>query len=281
MREASKRRDFERAAALRDTMLSLRAAVTQRAAAASTPAPRRGESLAGIAELRDRLGLRAEPRVIEAYDVSNISGEFAVGSMVCFVDGAARRNRYRRFRIRSVRGSDDPAMIAEVVRRRFARLAAEGGTAPDLVLVDGGIAQVRAARSDLDGLGRADVPVAGLAKRFEEIVRQDGGPPLRLGGDSGALKVLQRLRDEAHRFAIRYHQALRSRRIRESVLDEIPGVGEIRKRRLLERFGSVRRLAAATEEEVASVPGTGGRLARAILDSLAPAAAGGGRDAGR
>jgi excinuclease ABC subunit C len=268
MRSASADMDFERAAALRDTMLFLRAAVRQRAAAAKTPELKRAESAAGLAELQTALGLARPPRVLEAYDISNISGTFAVGSLVCFVDGAPNRSRYRRFRIRSVEGSDDPAMMAEVIRRRFGRLAAEGGEPPDLVLVDGGIAQLGAARAELARLNMAGVPVAGLAKRFEEIYWNADGPPLRLDRESNGLRVLQRLRDEAHRFALAYHHVLRRRRIRESVLDEIPGVGEKTKQSLLTRFGSVRRIAAAAEAEIAAVPGIGPRLAAMIRQTL-------------
>jgi len=268
MAEASEAMDFERAAAFRDTLLFLRAAVKQKAVLKKSPELKRAESLAAMRDLRQLLGLRRLPRTIEAFDVSNISGTFAVAGMVCFVEGAPQRNRYRRFRIRSVQGSDDPAMMAEVVRRRFARVAGEGGAPPDLVLVDGGVTQVRAAREQLAELGMQRVPVAGLAKRYEEIYRGNDKRPLRLPKDAPALKLLQRLRDEAHRFAITYHQRLRSRRIRESVLDEIAGVGDKTKQRLLAHFGSVRRLAAASEAQIMEVPGIGPSLAKAITERV-------------
>lgn len=269
MQEASEGLEFERAAALRDLLLLLRAAVRSRARVAPTPEMRREDAAAGVDELQGVLGLAVPPRVIEGYDISTISGTLAVGSLICFHDGLPQRSRYRRFRIRTVAGSGDPAMIGEVVRRRFERNKAEGRAAPDLILVDGGITQVRAARAALADSGFDGVAVAGLAKRFEEIVVDDGGPPRRLSRDSKALQVLQRLRDEAHRFALAYHRLLRARRIQESRLDEIPGIGEAIRARLLERFGSVHRLARADRAEVESVPGVGTRLAEAVLSHLA------------
>jgi excinuclease ABC subunit C len=140
---------------------------------------------------------------------------------------------------------------------------------PDLVLVDGGAGQVASARAALDAAGLPDVPLAGLAKRFEEIHRPGGGAPLHLPRDSRALQVLQHLRDEAHRFALTYHRLLRARRIQESRLDEVSGVGPALKRRLLERFGSVQRLARASDEDLAAVPGIGDRLVAAIRQGLA------------
>ena len=264
MEQASSAMDFERAAALRDTLFALQATVKQKARIAPTPAIERQAGAAGVEQLGRALKLPAAPRVIEAYDVSNISGTYAVASLVCAVDGIPQRNRYRRFRIRTVQGSDDAAMMAEVIQRRFSRLLREGQPLPDLVLVDGGVPQLRAARAELGKLGLPALACAGLAKRLEEIHRDEIGSPVRLPRNSPALKVLQRLRDEAHRFALTYHHALRNRRIRESLLDEIPGIGKTRKRLLLERFGSVRRLASATDEQVAAVPGIGLEMARAI-----------------
>jgi len=268
MAAASAGMDFERAAALRDTLLLLRAAVREKARMAATPDMKRRDAEAGVRELRRLLELGRVPRVIEGYDVSNISGTYAVGSLVCFVDGMPQRNRYRHFRIRTIDGIDDPGMMAEIIRRRFARLKQEGGTLPDLVLVDGGITQLRATRAALEDVGLDSVPVAGLAKRFEEIYRDEAAPPLRLPRNSRALRVLQRLRDEAHRFALTYHRRLRRRRIQESVLDELPGVGRKRKQQLLEHFGSVRRLAKASTEQMTELPGIGERLAKTISQAL-------------
>jgi excinuclease ABC subunit C len=159
-------------------------------------------------------------------------------------------------------------MMAEVIRRRFTRLRDEGGQRPDLVLVDGGMTQVGAAREVLRELDMASVPAAGLAKRYEDLYWEERRPPLRLPRTSPALKLLQQMRDEAHRFALAYHHSLRSRRIRESVLDEIDGIGPVRRKALLDRFGSVRRLAQAGETEVANVGGIGIETARSILARL-------------
>lgn len=259
---------FERAAALRDTLFLLEAAVRQRARVAPDPAMARKEAARGVAELRRVLGLPRRPSVIEGFDISTISGTHSVAGMVVAVEGVPRRSRYRRFRIRSVAGVDDPAMLAEVVRRRLRRLAEEGGTLPDLLLVDGGATQLAAVREVLAEAGFPELPSAGLAKRFEEIYSDTSGVPLRLGRDSAALKVLQRLRDEAHRFALTYHRGLRARRIRESVLDEIVGIGARRKEQLLARFGSVRNLARAGADEVAALPGISRRMADAILAEI-------------
>jgi len=265
MAQAAAALDYERAAALRDTLLALEATVRQRARVAPTPALERRAGLAGVAELQRALRLPSAPHTIEAYDISNISGTYAVGSLVCAADGIPRRNRYRRFRIRTVEGRDDVAMMAEIIRRRFGREPREAQRLPDLVLLDGGLPQLHAARGELRRLGLGALPCAALAKRLEEIHRDEIGQPVRLPGDSPALKVLQRIRDEAHRFAFTYHRHLRGRLIRESVLDEVPGVGPKRKRRLLERFGSVRRLAQAGAEEIArAAPGIGLDAARAV-----------------
>jgi excinuclease ABC subunit C len=277
MRTAAAERAFEKAARLRDTLLALRETVRQRARVVATPEMHAAEARRGLQQLAGLLGLAAPPRVIEAFDISNTLGALAVASMVSAVDGLPDRRRYRRFRIRTVAGADDPAMIAEVVTRRYRRLleeAAAGDSAigapalPDLVLVDGGLTQLRAARAALAALGIDRLPAAGLAKEQEAIVRDDG-QPLILPRDSAALHVLQRLRDEAHRFAIDHHRRLRNRRIRESALDGIPGIGPQRKQLLLKTFGSVYRLARAPVEAIAAVPGIDTELARAILRAVA------------
>lgn len=264
MEEASAAMDFERAVAFRDTLFLLHNAVKQNARVAPTPEMKAEEARAGIEELAGALGLPRAPQVIEGYDISNISGTYAVASMVCAVGGQPAKNRYRRFRIKTVEGSDDPAMMAEVIRRRFGRAKEEGWSVPDLVMVDGGITQMNAAKEALAGLA-LDVPVVALAKRMEELYVMDSGQPLVLARDSKALKVLIALRDEAHRFALDYHHRLRSRRIRESALDEVPGIGEARKKALLEHFGSVQRLMKAGRAQIAAVPGIGDKLAGEIL----------------
>ncbi|MBU4212048.1 MAG: excinuclease ABC subunit UvrC [Verrucomicrobia bacterium] len=281
MEVAAQALNFEKAAALRDTLRLLRLAVKQRAhigrssgrdadsgrEADASRATDTGQ--AGVQALKKTLGLNRPPRLIEAYDISNISGTLAVGSLVAAVDGIPKSARYRRFRIKTLQTADDARMLAEVIHRRFARLKQEGTLAPrtpDLVLVDGGLIQMRAAKAELADLGLPDIPVAGLAKRFEKIFFDRR--ILALTADSPALKVLQRLRDEAHRFALAYHRKLRERRIRESRLDDIPGIGETRKQAILRHFGSVARLARAPERAIAKLPGIGPALARLIKQAL-------------
>lgn len=270
MEKAAAKLDFEKAAALRDTLLLLRRAIRERARGRKTLQLKAAEAQAGLVELQRTLGLAGPPRVIECFDISNISGTHAVGSMVCAVDGLPAPNRYRMFRIRTIEGADDPAMIAEVIRRRYGRVRSEESPCPNLVLVDGGMAQLRAARATLDELGLTALPAAGLAKQFEELYAdvRPRAAPLRLPLDSSALKVLQRIRDEAHRFALTYHRRLRLRRISESLLDEIEGVGAQRKQVLLQHFGSVHRLRRASVEEIVAVPGIGRALAEAIQEAL-------------
>ncbi len=271
MQAAARELQYERAAALRDTLRLLDAALRQRARAALTPERKGERARQGVADLQAALDLPRAPRAIECYDISNLSGTLAVGSGVCAVDGLPDRRRYRRFRIRTVAGSDDPAMMAEVLARRFARAGEANWQPPDLVLVDGGLTQLRAARTALAALGFPDQPTAALAKQREEIY---AGPPgaeriVNLPDDSEALRVLTRLRDEAHRFAIAYHRRLRARRIRESALDDIAGVGPARKAQLLRHFGSLARLrCAAPDELAAAAPGLGAEKAKEILERL-------------
>lgn len=260
-------RHFEKAAALRDTLFLLHRAVKERIRARKTLAIKAEDAKAGVKELRQALGLDHLPRVIEAYDISNISGTLAVGSLVCSVDGIPQKNRYRMFRIKSVEGSDDPGMIAEVIHRRFSRALEEKEKLPNLVLVDGGITQLGAARAQLKALGLQNLPAAGLAKRFEEVFWKQK-EPICLPQNSNALKVLVQIRDEAHRFALTYHRSLRLKRIRESMLDEIEGVGEKRKKLLLKHFGSVARLRKTSEEDMAKVRGVGTAVARGVKEAL-------------
>jgi len=269
MEQEAQSMNFEKAAALRDTYLLLRRVVKDRARVRKTPAMKEADAVAGVAELQKVFGLEREPITIEAYDISNISGTHAVGSLVCAVDGVPSKSRYRMFRIKTVAGIDDPGMMAEVIRRRFSATSGELVSLPDLVLVDGGITQLRAARAELDQLGLQHLPVAGLAKRFEEIYWEKAGrTPIRLPFESPALKVLQRIRDEAHRFALTYHRSLRRKRIQESLLDDVVGIGEKRKEVLLKHFGSVARLRKASEEEIAGVRGVGAAVAKLVKAAL-------------
>ena len=284
-------------------------------------------------ELANVLGLSAPPQRIEGFDISNISGTFAVASMVSFKNGRPDRANYRRFKIKTVEGQDDFASMAEVVRRRYSRLLNEskvkhaprtedsgdaipqelqklvdetarkvrrgapvkdntgqasrlpgerdstsvstsapeemarrdaGPAFPDLILIDGGKGQLGMAVAELKKLGLERIPVIGLAKEFEEIYLPEKSEPLRLGLDHAVVKLLQRVRDECHRVANSYNAQLRLKRISESVLDEFPGIGERRKQALLKKFGSVRRMQLATLEQLAEVPGFGGKAAEEL-----------------
>lgn len=264
--------DFEKAAVLRDVLHLLRKPrrpnIRDMASLRSTE-ERVREGLNG---LKSVLQLRADPEVIECFDISNISGTFSVASMVCAVGGVPHKNRYRLFQIRTIEGINDPGMIREAVIRRYRRLLDEGKPFPDLILVDGGITQLRAAQDALTELGIPDQPLAGLAKQFEEIHCEQRGvlSPVRLELNSPALHILQRIRDEAHRFALAYHQKLRAQRINESRLDEIQGIGDKRKKLLLRHFGSMLRLQKATIEDLKKVSGIGPAYAELVYYSLHP-----------
>ncbi len=235
-----------------------------------------GKTLAALEELADALGLPTAPMRIECYDISNIQGSNTVGSMVVFEEGRPRSGDYRRFRVRTVEGPNDFASHQEVLRRRFGRsLSAEEGSAeelrwrlPDLVVIDGGKGQVSAARAVMDDLGLFDLPLVGLAKEREELFLPGRSDPIVLPATSQALYLVQRLRDEAHRFAITYHRKLRAQAQTKSVFDDMPGVGPARKRALLRVFGSARQLRNAGVDEIAAVPGIGRALAERIRTYL-------------
>jgi excinuclease ABC subunit C len=213
---------------------------------------------------------------IECYDISNIQGSDTVGSMVVFEEGKPRSGEYRRFKIRTVEGPNDFASHQEVLRRRFrrARSGEEGSeealrwAMPDLVIIDGGRGQVSAAKQVLDELGLHDLPLAGLAKEREELFLPGVALPVVLPATSSALYLVQRLRDEAHRFAITYHRDLRSKRQTHSAFDDLPGVGPKRRRALLRVFGSTKRVREAPVEQIAAVPGIGASLAARIKATL-------------
>ena len=258
-----------------------------------------------LEEIQLALELATAPLRIECYDISNLQGTEVVGSMVVFEDGLARKSDYRRFVIKGVEGQNDVASMHEVITRRFRRLLderAESGEvgdplegagdgadgqgdtegpmlidpdtgrprkfayAPGLVVVDGGPPQVAAAQRALDELGIDDIPVVGLAKRLEEVWLPGQEDPVILPRTSEGLYLLQRIRDEAHRFAITHHRSRRSKSMVESLLDDVPGLGEVRRKSLLKRFGSLKKLRAATVDEIAEVPGIGRRTAEAIVD---------------
>ncbi len=240
------------------------------------------ESAAAVlAELQERLHLRKLPSRIECYDISNIQGELAVGSRVTFTDGQPDKGRYRRYRIRTVPGADDFAMMHEVLARRFR--PREGATdVPDLIVVDGGLGQLSVLTAVLQELGIEGIDMAALAKSRvaremarEEIVRSDERVflpgrknPVVLRQNSAPLLLLARIRDEAHRFAITYHRTLRGKNALASALDTVPGVGEKRRKELLRHFGSLKRLHEATFEELAQVKGMSEKTARAVWEHL-------------
>jgi excinuclease ABC subunit C len=323
MHKAAGKMDFEKAAELRDMVEALRdtTKTTRRFTRGSLPTTI--DPLADVQELADALRLPQLPRVMECFDISNISTTHVVASMVCFRDGVPDKNNYRRYRVRTVEGQDDFASMAEVVRRRYSRILLEARATsanaeefsqetaadaiarisrhpgrseaksrdpaakpqanatgfldsarndasfvavrlPDLIIVDGGKGQLSAACRQLQRLGLHDVPIIGLAKEREEIYRPSRALPLRLPMDSSALRLLQRIRDEAHRFANAYHQLLMKKRVEESILDDCFGVSQNRKNLLLQRFGSVSRLRKASIEEIASTEGIGRKLAEDV-----------------
>ena len=258
-----------------------------------------------LAELQEALDLPQAPLRIECFDVSHVQGTNVVASMVVFEDGLARKSEYRRFAVRGDDGIDDTASMREVVRRRFARFTLEQDQQlqqvaavpgpdpverpgidpetgrprrfaypPQLVVVDGGQPQVAAAQAALDELGIVDVALVGLAKRLEEVWLPGQDDPVILPRTSEGLYLLQRVRDEAHRFAISYHRQKRSKSMTASALDGVAGLGETRRKALLRHFGSLKRLKAATIEEVMEIPGIGRRTAETVLAALGAAGPG-------
>ncbi len=337
MRKAAKKMDFEKAAELRNMVDDLRSTTRPMRRFTRGSLPSSIDPMSDVRGLADALQLPQVPRVMECFDISNISTTHVVASMVCFRDGVPDKDNYRRYRVRTVEGQDDFASMAEVVRRRYSRVLLEARDAnfdvaefsqenaadalarisrhpeqkpalsdsrmgrgiplqnpqltsrdsstpktfgaqndegfvavrlPDLIIVDGGKGQLSAACRELQRLGLHDLPIIGLAKEREEIYRPGRALPLQLPIDSGALRLLQRIRDEAHRFANAYHQLLMKKRVGESILDDCPGVSQNRKNLLLRRFGSVNRLRRATVEEIASTEGIGRKLAEEVHQFL-------------
>jgi len=230
-----------------------------------------------LEELRETLNLEALPIRIECFDISNTQGQEVVGSMVVFEDGVAKKAHYRKFAVRGQDGQDDFAAMAEVVSRRFARLSAGSGSdeydasfaaVPNLVVIDGGKGQLGAAVDAMRSYDLPRVAVISLAKRIEEVFVPGRPSAILLGEQSAGLQLLQRLRDEAHRFAITFHRQRRDAAARESMFDQLDGVGPTRRRALLRHFGSAERVLAATAEELAAVPGLPAKTARNIHAQL-------------
>ena len=315
MQKAAEKMDFEKAAELRNMIGDLRSTTRPTRRFTRGTLPSAIDPMADVQALAVALRLPNVPRVMECFDISNISTTHVVASMVCFRNGVPDKTNYRRYRVRTVAGQDDFASMAEVVRRRYSRVLLqisetgnrkrESGDVnlvvdvspehsqesafetarrlenynfpqsairhpqslvrlPDLIIVDGGKGQLSAACRELQRLGLHDLPIIGLAKEREEVYRPGRALPLRLPMDSPGLRLLQRIRDEAHRFANAYHQLLMKKRIEESILDDCPGVSQNRKNLLLRRFGSVNRLRKASVEEIASTEGIGRKLAEEV-----------------
>ena len=260
MRKAAADRDYEKAASLRDLLDALkRTTEKSRRFLRENPLPRRDEAGA-LSSLAAALGLERPPATAECFDISHISGTLAVASMVRFVDGQADKSGYRRFKIKSFEGNDDFRSMQEVVGRRYTRLHEEHRAFPELVIIDGGLGQVGAALAAFKEHDLAPPPLIGLAKREETIVFPDGRE-LKLPRHDVGLALLMRIRDEAHRFANDFNAELRSRKLRESLLDEMPGLGPKRKDALLAHFGSIQKLRKATATEIAKVAGLSDKLA--------------------
>ncbi|HLQ04549.1 MAG TPA: excinuclease ABC subunit UvrC [Verrucomicrobiae bacterium] len=234
----------------------------------------RGKTDVALKELQDALGLEGRPKRIECYDVSHVQGTSVVSSMVVFEDGRRAKSQYRRFRAKVQDRNDDFANMRETLRRRFARssqadeVTGTAWTLPDLVILDGGKGQLSAGLDALADAGRLQIPIVALAKEREELFRPEQNAPIVLPRTSQGLYLVQRIRDEAHRFAVTYHQNVRSKRAIHSALDEVAGVGPAKKRALLRKFGSVRGMREAPLDDLAAVAGVGPALAKRIKDAL-------------
>jgi len=241
MVEYSRARDFEKALAIKKRLQAFTSLQTPRGASFQ---PVFGE----LEELRDILGMKRTPVAIECFDISNTGRDLAVGAMVKFVAGQPKKADYRKFRIKTVEGVDDFSMIREVVRRRYSRLLEESGAMPDLVLIDGGKAHLASAKAELDSLGLTGLSAASIAKEYNHVYTPGARFPVRLSPGSRALLLIQRIRDEAHRFAITYHRKIRGKKAVETGLRRIKGIGPAKEKALIEKaggIGNLRRLSAA------------------------------------
>ncbi|MFK7850861.1 MAG: GIY-YIG nuclease family protein [Akkermansiaceae bacterium] len=295
MQAAAESLDFEKAATLRDILDNLRKTLSPtRQFSRGRGVPTTVKPTEDLADLGEALGLDSPPRVMECFDISNVSSNHIVASMVRFTNGKPDNQNYRRYRIRTVTGQDDFASMAEVVYRRYSRilkenlseetefsqeplieaqrrLAKEGKAKiilPDLVIVDGGKGQLSSAHKQLRALGLQELPLIGLAKQHEEVFFPGESDPLLIPHERGALKLLQRIRDEAHRFANGYNELLYRRRMKESALDDCPGMSPRRKSLLLKKFGSIARIRRASPSDIASIPGISEKFAQTLLEHL-------------
>lgn len=268
MAKAAENLEFEKAAELRDAVNAMRATLSKtRKFTRNHPGGLEdlGDTLRSLA---DHLKIGEGIKTLECFDISHISGSFTVASMVHFRDGKPDKKRYRRFKIRSFEGNDDFRAMEEVVGRRYGRLDREGQPMPDLVVIDGGAGQVTAAVKAFLILGLEPPPLIGLAKKLETIIFPDERGELQLSHHDSALRLLQRLRDEAHRFANTFNAELRSKKIKETILDDFSGLGKVRRAALLEHFKSLPAIKAATADEIAEVPGIGPKMAAGLEEFL-------------
>ncbi len=269
MQECAKEHHFEKAAELRDLVLSMRRTLEKTKKFVST-ANLRVSPDGVMNRLKEVLDLPTVPHHIECFDISHTSGSFVVASMVCFKNGKPSRNDYRRFRIKRYVGNDDYRSMEEVVGRRYQRLHNENRAMPDLIVIDGGKGQVTSAMRSFLLLEIPPPPLIGLAKKMETIIFADNRAPLNLPHDDPALFLLQRARDEAHRFANTFNADLRSKKIKESVLDEFSGLGKVRKKDLMDHFRNLERLRKASIEDIQQVKGFGGKMAKELHAFLHP-----------
>jgi excinuclease ABC subunit C len=264
----AEKQEFEKAAELRDVVLALERTLS-RTRKFTRDLTRTRSNDDALRSLQEALGLESPPVHMECFDISHISGTFVVASMVHFTGGYPDTNQYRRFSIKSFIGNDDFRAMEEVVGRRYRRLIEEKKQFPDLVVIDGGRGQIAAALKSFLLLECPPPAMIGLAKKHETIIFPDARAPLNLPLGHPGLNLLQRLRDEAHRFANTYNADLRSKKIRESVLDDFAGLGPKRKALLLAHFGSIEKLRAASAEQIAEVEGFGPKIAAQLAGFLA------------
>jgi excinuclease ABC subunit C len=261
MLDAAGKKEFEKAAELRDVVFALEKTLARTRTFERFDPTHPAADEEAMRLLGEALGMSKIPRTMECFDISHISGTFVVASMVHFYEGRPDKDLYRRFQIKSFIGNDDFRAMEEVVGRHYRRLRDEQKPMPDLIVIDGGRGQIGAALKAFAAIEVDPPTLIGLAKKHETIIFPDERAPLNLPLSHPALNLLQRLRDEAHRFANTYNADLRSKKIRESVLDDFPGLGTVRRAALLEHFGTIERLRSATEEQLAAVEGFGPRMA--------------------
>ena len=267
MMAAAEARAYERAASLRDMIEALQR-TTERTRKFERNLTGTENHSQVVKRLQQQLDLPTRPRTMECFDISHISGSFCVASMVAFADGKPDRKNYRRFKIKSFVGNDDFRAMEEVVGRRYRRLHNEGKPFPDLIVIDGGAGQVTAALKAFLGQGLEPPALIGLAKRKETIIFSDGREPLNLSHHDPALRLLQHIRDEAHHFANSFNAELRSKRLRESILEDFKGLGPAKRQVLLQHFGSIDKLRTATTDEICQVEGIGPKTAERLVEFL-------------